>query len=548
MRVVGEHVGQAHEGGVALGVVGVVALDRGRDRRAAGSSGGRARRRPARGRRRARGARSAAAPRACAPGPWTCLRVAGVGVHEHELADVVQQRGDEQAVAVRRSPAAAASRSAARWTATACRRKRSGAASQVLPRSKNSKVSVRGDEALDGLGREHLDGARRSLSTWPRRGPSACWRAAGRRSRARRRTRSPARRRRSTGRSSETSASTRLRDSASAGKQLERLEGGGQALAVALVARRADDRVRLARARTGATRAAASARARDGVMRSSSVNGRAIRRIVRAGDRRGPCQPLSAPLDGRLSRVRWQAASAAAPVERGVDPRQRLVAARAARRSRRSRARPSCRSSATRSGWKTCLALTPEPLDHARAAPPRPPPASTAPARSRAPSRAAASAVARRSGPSTFSRAAGSSTGPSKKTRASGQNSSSVEIFSCVIATASRRPGAARAAPRAARVSSSSGELAQVAAVHPAQLLLVEHRRRLGDALEREEPLQLLGREERGLLVVAPAEQREVVADRLGQVAGVAQLLHGRGAVALGELLAVGPCSSGRWA
>jgi hypothetical protein len=29
------------------------------------------------------------------------LRVARVGVHEHELADVVQQRGDEQAVAVR---------------------------------------------------------------------------------------------------------------------------------------------------------------------------------------------------------------------------------------------------------------------------------------------------------------------------------------------------------------------------------------------------------------------------------------------------------------
>ena len=40
--------------------------------------------------------------------------------------------------------------------------------------------------------------------------------------------------------------------------------------------------------------------------------------------------------------------------------------------------------------------------------------------------------------------------------------------------------------------------------------------------------------------VVAPAEQREVVAHRLGQVAGVAQLLHRRRAVALGELLAVG--------
>ena len=41
--------------------------------------------------------------------------------------------------------------------------------------------------------------------------------------------------------------------------------------------------------------------------------------------------------------------------------------------------------------------------------------------------------------------------------------------------------------------------------------------------------------------VAAPAQQREVVAHRLGQVAGVAQLLHRGGPVALGELLAVGP-------
>ena len=40
--------------------------------------------------------------------------------------------------------------------------------------------------------------------------------------------------------------------------------------------------------------------------------------------------------------------------------------------------------------------------------------------------------------------------------------------------------------------------------------------------------------------VVAPAEQREVVAHRLGQVAGVAQLLHRGGAVALRQRLAVG--------
>ena len=36
------------------------------------------------------------------------------------------------------------------------------------------------------------------------------------------------------------------------------------------------------------------------------------------------------------------------------------------------------------------------------------------------------------------------------------------------------------------------------------------------------------------------AEQRDVVVDRLGQVAGVAQLLHRGRAVALGQLLPVG--------
>ena len=46
--------------------------------------------------------------------------------------------------------------------------------------------------------------------------------------------------------------------------------------------------------------------------------------------------------------------------------------------------------------------------------------------------------------------------------------------------------------------------------------------------------------DDRLVVGVAPAEQREVVAHRLGQVAGVAQLLDRRRAVALGELLAVG--------
>ena len=82
---------------------------------------------------------------------------------------------------------------------------------------------------------------------------------------------------------------------------------------------------------------------------------------------------------------------------------------------------------------------------------------------------------------------------------------------------------------------------AQVAAVEPAQLALVELGGVLGDALEAEALDELLGGEDRLVVGVAPAQQREVVAHRLGQVAGVAQLLHGRRAVALGELLAVGP-------
>ena len=47
------------------------------------------------------------------------------------------------------------------------------------------------------------------------------------------------------------------------------------------------------------------------------------------------------------------------------------------------------------------------------------------------------------------------------------------------------------------------------------------------------------------VLLGAPAEQREVVAHGLGQVAALAQLLHGGGAVALESFLPSGPCSSG---
>jgi hypothetical protein len=98
-RVVGEHVGQADEGGLADGVVGVVALDDRRDR---------LRQTPAAGEDAAdEGVVDAQLP-ALAVDPL--LRragvavhlggIAGVGVHQDELADVVQQRGDHEAVAV----------------------------------------------------------------------------------------------------------------------------------------------------------------------------------------------------------------------------------------------------------------------------------------------------------------------------------------------------------------------------------------------------------------------------------------------------------------
>src|SRR4051794_39855023 len=67
--------------------------------------------------------------------------------------------------------------------------------------------------------------------------------------------------------------------------------------------------------------------------------------------------------------------------------------------------------------------------------------------------------------------------------------------------------------------------LAQVAAVHPAQLLLVEDGRALRHAVEGEALDQLVGREEGRLVVEAPAEQRQVVANRRRQEALVPQLL-----------------------
>jgi hypothetical protein len=107
-----------------------------------------------------------------------------------------------------------------------------------------------------------------------------------------------------------------------------------------------------------------------------------------------------------------------------------------------------------------------------------------------------------------------------------GQKSARVWIFSREASTAADE---ALESPRQV----VDRQLADVAAVHPAQLLLVEAGRVALHARQVEAVDQIRGREDGLVVGVAPAQQREVVAHRLGQVAGVAQLLHRRGAVAL---------------
>ncbi len=83
------------------------------------------------------------------------------------------------------------------------------------------------------------------------------------------------------------------------------------------------------------------------------------------------------------------------------------------------------------------------------------------------------------------------------------------------------------------------GERAQVHAVQPFELLVVEGRRARADAPEREALDQLLRRHDRRVVVVRPAEQRQEVHQRLGEVARLAELVDRLGAVALRQLLPV---------
>ncbi len=84
-------------------------------------------------------------------------------------------------------------------------------------------------------------------------------------------------------------------------------------------------------------------------------------------------------------------------------------------------------------------------------------------------------------------------------------------------------------------------QLAHEAAVQPAQLALVEDRRRASHPLDREALDQLVGAEDRRVVLGAPPEQSEVVADSGRQVAVLTQLLHRGGAVSLRQLAPVRP-------
>ena len=81
---------------------------------------------------------------------------------------------------------------------------------------------------------------------------------------------------------------------------------------------------------------------------------------------------------------------------------------------------------------------------------------------------------------------------------------------------------------------------AEVDAVHPVELRIVERAGARADRLEREPLDDLVAGEDRGLAVRRPADQGEEVHERLREVSRRPELVHRDRAVALGELLPVG--------
>ena len=293
-----------------------------------------------------------------------------------------------------------------------------------------------GGEPLDGLGREHLDGGDDGLDLAAARGVEAVGEAHDRdhqRDVGLDRADHVAGRGALLGDQRE-QAVTRLGQRR---EDLKRLEGSRESLAVALVAGAADDGVRRVdpRGRRPDRRPRAAAVLMRAVMRSREAfwsHGLCHRSISTdlegSGQHVDGLQPLSASVDGRLT-----------PRASRRPPARASPRARAARRSRRYLVRRSYRPERRAAAGRACLGLTLRPLDdsaqrrldarrvHGSATPPAPP--APAPARLASPR-----------APRNFSRASGRRPARRRGSRASGQNSASVEIFSCEIATASPRP------------------------------------------------------------------------------------------------------------
>ena len=253
-------------------------------------------------------------------------------------------------------------------------------------------------------------------------------------------------------------------------EHLERLEGGREALPVTLVVRAADDAGRRHRPRT---RPRSRRAARRGRGESSSVG-----RPSDQEDREQASRPAFSGYRQRVD-IRLRTAS----IRRAI----RRVPSSLSVSKMPGETVPSGERDADR--LVDLPRLRPGVLQHALQRRFQRFVGSTAPSTAASASRAFSSRSSASGEPRIFSRAAGSSAGPSKKNPASGQKSASVEIFSCEISAASRSPSRP-SAPRAAR-QVVEPQLAQVAAVDVAQLLLVEHGRRLRDPLERELALEL---------------------------------------------------------
>ena len=179
VRVVGEHVGEAQQRGLAL-VVGVVALDR---------AGQAARQAPAAQQHAADqrvvdAQRAALGPHALVgrgASPQHLRGIGRVGVREHELADVVQQRADQQAVDVAVADLAGDAVGRA-LHGDGVRAERLGRRRPApARRSKKSTVAMREPSCSTPSGRERLDRLADADDARAAAGARCGWPAAGRR-------------------------------------------------------------------------------------------------------------------------------------------------------------------------------------------------------------------------------------------------------------------------------------------------------------------------------------------------------------------------------